>query len=275
MSFFKKVYVKSRLMWHEDLYDSYVEKSIKETQTSFLQNQALLNQKINWNNFEQYKFAKEIHSCCPMYDAIGDKYSLIRIGQRDDGGYIMLKPFSREKVAYSIGIADDVSWDLMMAKGGYDVYQYDHTIKGLPIQNDKFHWEQIGLAPKQDKKNKLDTLENLMKKNGHMEKEGMILKMDIEGCEWDILESIDSTIFDKFDQILFELHWIIKKYEKSKVLDGLKKINCTHGMIHVHANNFEPLLYTKDFITPDTFEATFVNRKRYELKLSEVVLPRE
>ena len=48
-------------------------------------------------------------------------YRLIRIGRKNDGGYIMADDL-RGSVAYSFGISDDPSWDLAMAEHGYSVY---------------------------------------------------------------------------------------------------------------------------------------------------------
>ena len=36
----------------------------------------------------------------------------------------------------------------------------------------------------------LQTLDAMLNDNGHSETDGMILKMDVEGCEWDVLDSI-------------------------------------------------------------------------------------
>ena len=62
---------------------------------------------------------------------------------------------------------------------------YDHTIKSLPYENPRFHWKQIGLCGIKTKNNKLKNLEQLILENGHLNEENMILKLDIEGWEWE------------------------------------------------------------------------------------------
>ena len=56
----------------------------------------------------------------------------IRIGRRNDGGYVMLNEFDGKIAAYSFGICDDVSWDSDIASRNIPCYMYDHTIEALP-----------------------------------------------------------------------------------------------------------------------------------------------
>ena len=82
-----------------------------------------------------------------------------RIGNAGDGGYIMLDDFNGIEAAYSLGINDDVSWDLNIARLGIDIFQYDHTIDKLPEENSRFHWFRTGISG--TKRDEFDTLPNL------------------------------------------------------------------------------------------------------------------
>ena len=57
---------------------------------------------------------------------------LIRLGRKNDGGYVMLNEFDEKMEAYSFGINDDISWDLDIANRGLNCWMYDHTIQRLP-----------------------------------------------------------------------------------------------------------------------------------------------
>jgi hypothetical protein len=61
-----------------------------------------------------------------------DGLDKVRLGRFFDGGYVMLDAFDGVLAAYSLGINDDVSWDLDMAARGVPVFQYDHTIEAPP-----------------------------------------------------------------------------------------------------------------------------------------------
>lgn len=78
-----------------------------------------------------YCFIMHMRSLFPLM-SVCEGSGFVRIGRKNDGGYVMFDDFESRKYAYSIGIADDVSWDRDIASRGLDVYMYDHTIQGLP-----------------------------------------------------------------------------------------------------------------------------------------------
>src|SRR5262249_33933554 len=52
----------------------------------------------------------------------------VRLGRDNDGGYVIIDDLSGVVAALSLGICDDASWDMDIAKRGIDVFQFDHTI---------------------------------------------------------------------------------------------------------------------------------------------------
>lgn len=171
--------------------------------------------------------------------------------------------FSRSQIAYSIGIGGDVSFDLDLAKRAYEVFQYDHTIETLPKNNEHFHWKKLGLAASSNPQLKLETLENMLKANGHENSSGLFLKMDIEGYEWDVFNSLSSGFLEKFDQIVLEFHELLNYDEKiiKKHLSALATIAETHQAVHVHANNAGYVNYCGNLVTPDLIEVSYVLKK--------------
>lgn len=172
-------------------------------------------------------------------------------------------------IAYSFGISDDVSWDLDMARRGYDIFMYDPTIDALPLSNDKFHFFKEGLLGIEVKEKSLNTLENFIKRNGHENKSNMILKMDVEGAEWSFLSTVSSETLSQFDQILFEFHDMTRPKDQSVMnatLACISKINRTHSLVHLHGNNCGLNLILDDKILfPDSLELTYVKTSNYEL----------
>lgn len=203
--------------------------------------------------------------------------SFCRVGRANDGGYVMLDDFEGKRIAYSFGIADDVSWDLDMANRGLDVYMYDHTISQLPQMHPKFHYFQIGLGNENEKDDlHKKTLAQLMKENGHMDEYGMILKIDIEGAEWDVLRTVDEEILQHFSQIVFEFHDVIVPENENNIQEALQKLNQTHQLVHVHANNYGSYLLLGGTMLPELIEATYVLRTDHEfcpIDAKECILP--
>lgn len=237
------------------------------------QNEALNNRNYDWNNSELYCFYKQIHDVLRMYD-IKQGVEYKRLGNEYDGGYVVVSPLSRNKICYSIGISDDVSFDKDMVNNGYEIYQYDHTIKRLPETNEHFHWKKIGLTGNKGEADNLETLSQMINSNGHTDESGMFLKMDVEQCEWDVFNTIDSDTLSKFDQIAIELHVLNHINRPDYIISGLKKLTENHSVIHVHGNNWDIVSYVGDLITPDTIEVTLVKNDLYELQESNVILPR-
>lgn len=197
--------------------------------------------------------------------------NFVRIGRQYDGGYIMVDNFqiSDKNIAYSFGISNDVSWDLEMARRGFEVFMYDPTIDALPQGNEKFHFFKEGIAGFKFKEYRLNTLEHFITTNGHESCDDMILKMDVEGAEWSFLATVSSETLDKFDQIVFEFHDMTQSKDQSVMnatLACLKKINQTHSLVHLHANNCSPMIILDDKILfPDVLELTYVKTSNYEL----------
>lgn len=190
--------------------------------------------------------------------------SYVRIGRKHDGGYIMADDFDSKRIAYSVGIADDVSWDEDMAARGFDVYMYDHTIEGLPKEDKRFHFHKIGLGNESDDKNPdLKTLTQLIAENGHSEERHMILKIDIEGGEWAVLRDVEEKTLRQFSQIIFEFHDLICPEKEELICTAMEKLNRTHQLVHLHANNFGSYLQLGGIVLPELIEGTYLLKEEY------------
>ena len=84
---------------------------------------------------EEKIYIQKLRQFIFLYDIDDKCYRYIRIGSKRDGGYIMVEPLSRTKIAYSIGICDNVDWDSQMVDKGYEVFMK----KG-------FHWFKTGIC---------------------------------------------------------------------------------------------------------------------------------
>lgn len=213
----------------------------------------------------------------PM-DVIGG--NLVRKGCPNDGGYIMLDSGLRDAAAYSLGIAGDVSWDLDMAALGCQIYQYDHTIEALPVSHPAFHWHRIGIAAQDSADGVMCTLDTLIQRNGHVGRNDLVLKMDIEGAEWDLFEAMPESTLRQFSQIVMEMHHFAGAaghpagplfYKKFEAV--LRKLDATHQVVHIHANNNGGLGIIGGTIIHDLFELTYVRRSDHRFEECRRVFP--
>lgn len=228
----------------------------------------------------QNRFQEPSEAICKLLsllevkDVANPLHGFCRIGRDYDGGYVMYDDFAGRKVAYSFGINDDVSWDIDMAGKSIEIYMYDHTIAAIPEEHERFHWFQTGIGAEDAPQDKLMSLSSLICENGHQELSGMILKMDVEGAEWDVLPNVSRELLEKFDQIAIELHGMNSPDDYAAICASLKKLNSTHQLVHIHANNYRLGVQTGHKYLPDVLEGTYLLRGKYEFKESENQFPR-
>jgi FkbM family methyltransferase len=200
------------------------------------------------------------------------------------GGFYVYTPLLNEQsIVYSFGIGEDVSFDKTInEKHGCHIYAFDPTPKSINwiknqalFNNSKFHFYEFGInkesgfvdfyLPKNpeyvsgsiinsnhlDSKTKISVEMKSIKdillilRHTHID----ILKMDIEGSEYDVIEDIlnaDVVI----NQILIEFHGRFYKNGNTKTKQAVKKLK-NHGYeIFAISNSFE--------------EVSFINTKYFK-----------
>lgn len=181
----------------------------------------------------------------------------VRIGgERGDGGYIMVDDFNSQMHAYSVGIGDNVTWDMELAHKGIKVFMYDHTIYHLPQVHNNFAFQRLGVGTGEQ----CMPLADILRKNGDLDNRNLVLKMDIEGAEWDVLDSISSGLLNNFMQISLELHGICNLEHKEQILKILHKLGITHQAVWVHGNNIDKAETAEGILVPNLIETTYVRK---------------
>jgi hypothetical protein len=167
----------------------------------------------------------------------------IRIGPKGDGGYVLVDHLRSQQTVISYGISDEYSFDLEMANRGHAVHMFDHTIKpleGLP-KNIYFHSEGVcGISNPEQK---------LFSVKDHLDKfdikgNDLILKMDVEGYEYEALSLTPDETLVRFEQIALEVHDMHNLDTDEfyyKFYRLFAKLNQNFTLCHVHANNTDHL----------------------------------
>lgn len=202
----------------------------------------------------------------------------LRLGSEYDGGYVLLdKGLEDVEVIYSYGVGTNSDFELIFCESYKAIARlYDHTVDEAPLKKDFFHFSKEGVGPAQT--SNCNTIENHIKGNGDSDKQ-LLLKMDVEGAEWDILFHTPGSVLNLFNQIAIEVHGlgtdltIAQINKKNKVL---QKINNLFYLFHVHANNYLPLYYIGGFKVPDVLELTYINKKYFDhAEYSKITFPTE
>jgi hypothetical protein len=163
----------------------------------------------------------------------------VRIGPNGDGGYVFADDISSDQAVISYGISTEYRFDAEMARRGHKVYMFDHTIECVNISNDNMTFFKEGVAGVTKKSANLFSIEDHLAKydiQGHQ----LILKMDVEGAEWDAINNTPDSVLDRFEQMTFEIHGFVHLGEdefREKFVRMFRKINRLFTLFHVHANN--------------------------------------
>ena len=178
---------------------------------------------------------KRIHRnvCCLLkrdpitYAKVAGRKDLKEIGTEYGGWVVPASLFNEDSICYCVGCGEDISFDTgLIDQFGCDVYGFDPTpraiehVRRVAGNNPKYHFLEIGLWDKEDTLKffvpenpdhvshsllnlqktedyisaKVKRLFPLMEELGHHKLD--LLKIDIEGAEYRVLESIIEDTID-------------------------------------------------------------------------------
>ena len=179
-------------------------------------------------------------------------FKKIRMGTAGDGGYVICDGIPSSGL-YSYVSNDETTFETAYhEKFGNDCWVYDHTISGITNKPDYIHFFRQGVS--HETTDELDTIDNHVERNGHVDCTNMYMQMDIEGAEWTTI--LASNKIKEFAQVIVEFHAISDLEQMLKVL---KFMNEHFVCVHVHGNNNPGMPYM-DGNFPYVFECTYVRK---------------
>jgi hypothetical protein len=201
-------------------------------------------------------------------------YAKKRVGSAGDGGYVQTDDLAGVSHAFSFGVCDDDAWDLAIAQAGVAVEQFDGTVEGAPSSHPllRFHRKMIGVESGPE----TETLPDLVARHSKSDGPDLLLKMDIEGCEWDVFDRASAETLAKHTQILCEFHEMSRLVApdfRARARRVFEKLHKHFAVTHVHANNCAPFSLVANIPIPDVLEITLANRARYQFERSDEIFP--
>lgn len=184
-----------------------------------------------------------------------------RIGSTYDGGYIWADDINKDDYILSFGVETNVDFEKAVSEYGCFIDMYDYSVDGPPepVPSSFFHKEKIGLES--DGNTSLDYCLGKTAKD-------VILKMDIEGSEWEVL-AIDYKGLSQCRQITVEYHWTQNLTDPDfyiKAIAAVENVRKTHTPVLVHANNNVPLVVMGNSPIPLVFEVLYLRTSSYEFE---------
>ena len=215
---------------------------------------------------------------------------LIRFGRKFDGGYLVCSDATKQiDNLITLGVGDDISFEIDLENNNSlkMVHMYDYTVNHFLFikiifkyfrrlitfrtKIDNFTYSiknYINFIKFNNKKNvflykqkvvdeiksKIDT--NLYNIFNKIKSSNNLLKLDIEGSEYSIIEQIKKNS-SNIKILIIEFHFI--KNNKDLFINSVKKLLNNFDIIHIHANNYFNLENNDTFF--EVLEITFVNKE--------------
>lgn len=202
-----------------------------------------------------------------------DGVTKVRVGSAHDGGYVQLDDISTLQLTLSFGVGDNDSWDVAMAEKGLSVQQFDHTVEAAPSSHPllSFHRKEVATVSSATCVSLSELVEGLPE-----DRPSVILKMDIEGAEWDVLDQARESDLAKIAQFVCEFHSLSELRDLGfycRARRVLEKLNNHFAVVHVHGNNFGGLENVHNIALPEVIEVSFASRRLYSFSPCAEIFP--
>ncbi len=164
---------------------------------------------------------------------------LARFGEPNDGGYLLCANLlDQVMAAYSYGISGYDQWGCdLSTRRHIPVHQYDCFDPERPScagGDTRFHEECVGAAASVDSSaRRFDTLERQLAANGDADAH-VVVKMDVEGAEWDVFASAPDPVLERIDQLVVEFHGT----SEARFVAAVRRLKRIFHVAHLHFNNF-------------------------------------
>jgi hypothetical protein len=183
----------------------------------------------------------------------------IRLGPKGDGGYVVTeKMLSECSCLFNYGVGNEIGFEKdFVEKYEKLVYMFDHTIPDFDFSkiNNKLNFLREGLGFEENCKDFLLHSDDL----GIKEK--IILKIDIEGKEFDYFENTNiDELSNRCVGILLEVHQLSNPNLKERFINFSKKILEKFYICHVHGNNWGGTFVEDGEEIPNVIELTYIHK---------------
>ena len=186
--------------------------------------------------------------------------TLKRYGSANDGGYLMCENLIEGvQSAYSYGINTEDNWGCEVSRQfSVPIHQYDCFTSHRPACEGGtfvFHDECVGPKAETLDGQPFDTLASQIARNGDAGK-SLLVKMDIEGAEWDSLMATPDAVLENISQMPMELHGT----DDRKILETVRRLKRQFYPVNLHFNNWSCTAETAPLPAP-AYQVLWVNKR--------------
>lgn len=198
---------------------------------------------------------------------------LTRFGTSGDGGYLIPNKSKIFNVCFSAGVEHNSDFEYDLYKR-YDctIHMLDGSVDGPAVHCDNFYFQKkwLGIA-ESDNTVEVNSWISL-NANSH---DRIILKLDIEGCEYRILDALEDNLLSKIDCIVCEFHSFESIILREEIMQRkiIKKLLEKFYCVHLHPNNGKRPFLVYGLNIPSDIEVTFIRKDLVTRIDGQVLLP--
>lgn len=207
-----------------------------------------------------------LHELLALISPWPSKSNLVRVGSSGDGGYVLNEEDrDHTTLLFSGGIEKNNDFEMALAELGVNGLQIDNSIDKAPRrhQNLSFLKATIGIQP-----DDFSVKSFLSSQNGQQ----ILIKLDVEGAEWNTLEALSISDLDSVICIVAEFHFL-GKLNRSDFLERAMRV-----FSKIRAAGLYPCFISPNNVTgvdihggvmiPRNLEITFTNEKNIDFQAS-------
>ena len=186
---------------------------------------------------------------------------LKRFGEPNDGGYLLCANLLTDvQSAYSYGISGYDGWGCDISRQlNVKVHEYDCFNLQQPVCAGGaliFHPECVAGERSTDGEGRVfDTPAAQIERNGDAGRH-LVVKIDVEGAEWDTFMKAPDSVLDRIDQLAVEFHGV----NEARFHDVVQKLKQRFYIANLHFNNYSCARSVRPF-PAWAYEVLFVSKR--------------
>ncbi len=194
---------------------------------------------------------------------VTSEHELIRVGAEGDGGYLLPDDLDGIEAVFSPGVGTVSKFERECAELGMDVYMADGSVEGPIGAHPRFRFIRSFVGAVNDEQT--ITMDRWVRSAMPRSTGDLLLQMDIEDAEYAALVSMSHRLLARCRIIAVEMHGLDRLFLQhgfDLMLPTFEKLLHHHVCVHIHPNNWEPLVTHRGITLPRVAEFTFHRRDR-------------
>lgn len=223
----------------------------------------ILNFIINFIGAKAYRQISDekILNLIKCFKPAKTQFSLKRIGDKNDGGYLIPDIINEIKYCVSGGVGHTNEFESQLEKLNIKCFLADYSVEA-PKDLYNFDFKKKFLASYDDTE-KININSWIESFGDKCNLEQSILKLDIEKSEYEVINTINEEILKKFKILIIEFHGLEMIGEEGfyqNLLSVKNKILKNFLTVHIHPNNCCGIHNVRKFKVPSVLEVTYLNK---------------